>query len=98
MSRRDFVTETPLADESIEFKVEQPSGPAPDGATRELAKAIIERARARGITLDESFEDRLAIYGNPDSLKKMLEAADRIADFDAYASEIGIEDPKSKPT
>jgi hypothetical protein len=97
MSRRDFVAETPPADDSIEFKVEQLSAPSPDLKTRPLAKAIVDRALARGIALDEAFEDRLSIYGDAASLGKMLEAADRITDFHAYASEIGIEDPKSRP-
>jgi hypothetical protein len=39
----------------------------------------------------------LAIYGDVNSLEKMLEAADRITDFHAYALEVGIEDPKSQP-
>jgi hypothetical protein len=97
MSRRDFVAETPPADDGIEFKVEQPSAPSSDGETRLLAKAIVERARTRGIALDEAFEDRLAIYGDVSSLEKMLEAADRITDFHSYAFEVGIEDPKSQP-
>jgi hypothetical protein len=97
MSRRDFVAETPPADDGIEFKVEQPSAPSSDGETRLLAKAIVERARTRGIALDEAFEDRLAIYGDVSSLEKMLEAADRITDFHAYALVVGIEDPKSQP-
>jgi hypothetical protein len=97
MSRPDFVAETPPADDGIEFKVEQPSTPSSDGETRLLAKAIVERARARGIALDEAFENRLSVYGDASSLEKMLEAADRIADFHAYASEVGIGDPKSQP-
>jgi hypothetical protein len=47
--------------------------------------------------LDEAFEDRLSIYGDAATLGKMLEAADQITDFHAYASEIGIEDPNSQP-
>jgi len=53
--------------------------------------------RTRGIALDEAFEDRLAFYGDVNSLEKMLEAADRITDFHAYALEVGIEDPESQP-
>jgi hypothetical protein len=64
---------------------------------RPLAKAIVARALARGIALDEAFEDRLSIYGDAATLGKMLEAADQITDFHAYASEIGIEDPNSQP-
>ncbi len=94
MARRDFVTERPPADESIEFKVEQPVVSSSDDETRLLARAIVERGRARGIVLDEALEDRLAIYGNPAALKTMLEAADGITDFDAYASEIGIDIPE----
>jgi hypothetical protein len=97
MSRRDFVAETPPSDDSIEFKVEEVSAPSPDAETRPLAKAIVARALARGIALDEAFEDRLSIYGDPATLGKMLEAADQITDFHAYASEIGIEDPNSQP-
>jgi hypothetical protein len=97
MSRRDFVAETPPADDSIEFKAEQPSALSPEVETRPLARAIIERALARGIALDEAFEDRLSIYGDAATLEKMLEAADQITDFHAYASEIGIQDPKSQP-
>ncbi|MCS3926252.1 hypothetical protein M2175_001283 [Bradyrhizobium elkanii] len=54
-------------------------------------------ALARGIALDQAFEDRLSIYGDAATLGKMLEAADQITDFHAYASEIGIEDPNSQP-
>jgi hypothetical protein len=64
MSRRDFVAETPPSDDSIEFKVEEVSAPSPDAETRPLAKAIVARALARGIALDEAFEDRLSIYGD----------------------------------
>jgi hypothetical protein len=97
MSRCDFVAEAPPSNDSIEFKVEEVSAPSPDAETRPLAKAIVARALARGIALDEAFEDRLSIYGDAATLAKMLEAADQITDFHAYASEIGIEDPNSQP-
>jgi hypothetical protein len=97
MSRRDFAAETPPSDDSIEFKVEEISTPSPDAETRTLAKAIVARALARGLALDEAFEDRLSIYGDAATLGKMLEAADQMTDFHAYASEIGIKDPNSQP-
>lgn len=96
MSKRDFPAEQPPTSERIEFKLEPQTG-GPEDSTRLLAEAIIEKARKRGIILDESFGDRLAIYGDAAALTKMLEAADTIVDFDTYATELGIDDPKSQP-
>jgi len=84
MSRRDFVAETPPADDGIEFKVEQPSAHSPEVETRPLARAIVERALARGIALDEAFEDRLSIYGDAATLARVRGFVPENADFEIF--------------